>query len=109
MSVTMSPSLRTRIGSAALAVGIAAALGLATVPTASAASNSFIAAPNGMVGVSEIITIKAPTAVGQVVTIGLQIGAAALTQIDHPVGQVVLLITVPLGLYWWTLYRQLNE
>jgi hypothetical protein len=37
------------------------------------------------------------------------IGAAALTQIDHPVGQVVLLITVPLGLYWWTLYRQLNE
>ena len=79
MSVTMSPSLRTRIGSAALAVGIAAALGLATVPTASAASNSFIAAPNGMVGVSEIITIKAPTAVGQVVTIGLQIGAAAQT------------------------------
>ena len=57
MSVTMSPSLRTRIGSAALAVGIAAALGFASVPTASAASNSFIAAPNGMVGVSEIITI----------------------------------------------------
>ena len=37
------------------------------------------------------------------------IGAAALTQIDHPAGQVVLLITVPLGLYWWTLYRQLTE
>ena len=37
------------------------------------------------------------------------IGAAALTQIDHPLGQVVLLITLPLGLYWWTLYRQLNE
>ena len=79
MSVPMSPSLRTRIGSAALAVGIAAALGLATVPTASAASNSFIAAPNGMVGVSETITIKAPSAAGQVVTIGLQIGAAAQT------------------------------
>ncbi|MCX6432283.1 MAG: hypothetical protein NTX29_05670, partial [Actinobacteria bacterium] len=79
MSVTMSPSLRTRIGSAALAVGIAAALGLATVPTASAASNSFIAVPNGMVGVSETITIKAPSAAGQVVTIGLQIGAAAQT------------------------------
>jgi hypothetical protein len=79
MSVSMSPSLRTRIGSAALAVGITAALGLATVPTASAASNSFIAVPNGMVGVSETITIKAPSAAGQVVTIGLQIGAAAQT------------------------------
>ena len=37
------------------------------------------------------------------------IGGAALTRIDHPLGQVVLLITVPLGLYWWTLYRQLSE
>jgi hypothetical protein len=37
------------------------------------------------------------------------IGGAALTRIDHPLGQVVLLITIPLGLYWWTLYRQLRE
>ena len=79
MSVSMSPSLRTRLGSAALAVGVTAALGLAALPSASAASNSFIAAPNGMVGVSETITIKAPSAAGQVVTIGLQVGAAALT------------------------------
>ena len=37
------------------------------------------------------------------------IGGAALTQINHALGQVVLLITIPLGLYWWTLYRQLSE
>ena len=37
------------------------------------------------------------------------IGGAALTQINHGLGQVVLLITIPLGLYWWTLYRQLSE
>ncbi|MCX5956014.1 MAG: hypothetical protein NTW51_06305 [Cyanobacteria bacterium] len=37
------------------------------------------------------------------------IGGAALTRIDHPLGQVVLLITIPLGLYWWKLYRQLRE
>jgi hypothetical protein len=37
------------------------------------------------------------------------IGGAALARIDHPLGQVVLLISVPLGLYWWSLYRQLNE
>jgi hypothetical protein len=37
------------------------------------------------------------------------IGGAALTQINHALAQVVLLITIPLGLYWWTLYRQLSE
>ncbi len=46
---------------------------------ASAASNGFIAVPNGMVGVPESILINAPKAVGQVVTIGLQLGAAAQT------------------------------
>jgi ABC-type arginine transport system ATPase subunit len=43
---------------------------------------------------------------GSIVTL---IGGAALARIDHPLGQVVLLISVPLGLYWWSLYRQLNE
>ena len=72
-------SLRMRFGAAAIAVGLTAALGLALVPPSSAASTTFIAAPNGMVGVSETITIKAPRAAGQVVTIGLQLGAAAQT------------------------------
>ena len=70
-------SLRTRFGAAAVALGMTVALGVSTLPAAHAASNSFIAAPNGMVGVSETITIKAPNAAGQVVTIGLQLGAAA--------------------------------
>jgi hypothetical protein len=37
------------------------------------------------------------------------IGGAALTQINHALGQVVLLLTIPLGLYRWTLYRRLSE
>jgi hypothetical protein len=46
---------------------------------ATAASNGFIAAPNGMVGVPEQILINAPSAKGQTVTIGLQLGSAAQT------------------------------
>lgn len=65
--------------SAALAVGLTAGTALAVGAPASAASNGFIAVPNGMVGVSESILINAPKAVGQVVTIGLQAGATALT------------------------------
>jgi hypothetical protein len=63
----------------ALSLGLAAGMGLAATAPASAASNGFIAAPNGMVGVPETITINAPKAVGQVVTIGLQLGPSAQT------------------------------
>lgn len=59
-----------------LALGVTAAAGLATAAPAPAASSSFIAAPNGMVGVPENITIKAPSAAGQVVSITLQLGPA---------------------------------
>ncbi len=62
----------------ATACGLVAA-GIGAAAPASAASNSFIAAPNGMVGVPETITVKAPSAVGQVVTIGLQLGAVSQT------------------------------
>lgn len=64
---------------AALALGLTAGTALAVGAPASAASNGFIAAPNGMVGVPESILINAPAAKGQVVTIGLQLGAAAQT------------------------------
>lgn len=63
----------------ALTLGITASLGLATGSPASAASNGFIAVPNGMVGVPETITINAPKASGQIVTIGVQLGATAQT------------------------------
>lgn len=65
--------------SAALALGLTAGTALAVSAPASAASNGFIAVPNGMVGVPESILINAPSAKGQVVTIGLQLGAAAQT------------------------------
>jgi hypothetical protein len=73
---TRSAAARTiAIATAGLTLAAAAAL----APPASAASNGFIAAPNGMVGVPETITINAPSAAGQVVTIGLQFGAIAQT------------------------------
>jgi hypothetical protein len=52
---------------------------MAGAPSANAASG-WIAAPNGLVGLPENITVYAPGAAGQVVAIGFQIGAAALTQ-----------------------------
>lgn len=80
---TIRHARRARIariaGSALGAIGLVVAIGVTAPMSASAASNSFIAAPNGMVGVTETITIKAPNAAGQVVTIGLQLGSAALT------------------------------
>lgn len=76
-------SRRTRASrvvlSAALVLGTTAATALGVGSPASAASAGFIAVPNGMVGVPETILIKAPQAAGQVVTIGLQLGAAAQT------------------------------
>ena len=76
-------SIRSRVArttiAASLAIGVTVATGLALAPAAPAASNSFIAVPNGMVGVPETITIKAPNAAGQVVTIGLTLGASAQT------------------------------
>ncbi|MBI1351819.1 MAG: hypothetical protein GC156_11955 [Actinomycetales bacterium] len=76
-------TMRSRAGRAllagALALGLAAGTALAAGAPASAASNGFIAVPNGMVGVSENITINAPGAKGQIVTIGLQLGATSQT------------------------------
>ena len=62
------------IGAAALTL-----TAVAGAPAAQAASG-WIAAPNGLVGLPENITVYAPGAAGQVVSIGFQIGAAALTQ-----------------------------
>jgi hypothetical protein len=64
-------------GCAALALG-ATSLGLAQGASA-APAKGFIAAPNGIVGVSESILISAPSAKGQTVTIGVQNGSAAQT------------------------------
>jgi hypothetical protein len=50
-------------------------LAISSTPAAAAAAPGFIATPNGMVGVTQTITINAPSAVGQTVTIGLQFGA----------------------------------
>ena len=76
-------TLRSRVGrillSGALAVGLAAGTSLVIGSPASAASNGFIAVPNGMVGVTEEIVINAPNAVGQTVTIGLQVGGTSQT------------------------------
>ncbi len=68
-----------RLAAATGAAALALTAGLAGATSAQAASG-WIAAPNGLVGVPENITVYAPGAAGQVVAIGFQIGAAALTQ-----------------------------
>jgi hypothetical protein len=64
-------------GCAALALG-ATSLGLAQVASA-APAKGFIASPNGMVGLQQTVVISAPSAKGQVVTIGLQNASTAQT------------------------------
>jgi hypothetical protein len=74
-------SLRLRRGAlaAALTIGLVAGTGAALATPAAAASNGFIAVSNGMVGVTETITINAPKAKGQAVTVTLQVGATTQT------------------------------
>ena len=42
-------------------------------------------------------------------SIVLLISAVGLARVDHPVGQVVLIVGTLLALYWWRLYRLLPE
>ena len=73
-------NLRPRLARTLAATALAAGLALAALPSAQAAPPAgFIATPNGMVGLSQTITIYAPSVTGQVVTIGLQLGAEATT------------------------------
>ena len=75
-NVNLRPGLARTLAATALAAG----LGLAALPGAQAAPPAgFIATPNGMVGLSQTITVYSPAAAGQVVTIGLQLGATAMT------------------------------
>lgn len=69
----------TRLMSALSAAALTVAAGLAGATSAQAASG-WIAAPNGLVGVPESITVYAPAAAGQVVSFGFQIGGTALLQ-----------------------------
>jgi len=68
----------TLAATASLALVAGASLSLASTASAATSSSGFIAVPTGMVGVQESITIKAPTAKGQVVTLGLQAPTGAI-------------------------------
>ena len=61
----------TRLAAATGAAALTLTAGLAGATSAQAASG-WIAAPNGLVGVPENITIYAPGAAGQVVAIGFR-------------------------------------
>jgi hypothetical protein len=65
--------------SAALVLGMTAGGALALGAPASAAAKGYIAAPNSMVGIETQIIINAPQAVGQIVTIGAQVGGFSST------------------------------
>jgi hypothetical protein len=64
---------------AALAIGVTAGTALAAGAPASAATKGFIAVPNSMVGVNTQIVVSAPSAAGQTVAIGVQLGSFATT------------------------------
>ncbi len=67
----------------ALAIGTSAGValaGLGAAPVATAAAAGYVAAPNGMVGVSQTVVVSAPKLQGQVVTIGFTSGANSFTQ-----------------------------
>lgn len=73
-------TLTHRSVTAAAAIGLAASLTLATAP-ASQSTNSFIATPNGMVGLTQDIVVSAPANLrNQPVTIGFTSGPYATSQ-----------------------------
>ena len=61
---------------ATLTLGLGLGAGAAVVTPAGAATESFVATPNGMVGVSQQVLIHAPTLQGQAVSIGFEVGGA---------------------------------
>lgn len=65
---------------ATLTLGLGLGAGAAAIAPASAATGSFVATPNGMVGVAQEILIYAPTLKGQAVTIGFALGSAGSSQ-----------------------------
>lgn len=67
--------LTRTVTAAALAVGLAAGGALAVMPSAQAAvARSFISTPDGMVGVTQNVVIKAPKLKGQAVTVAFTNG-----------------------------------
>ena len=76
---THRPSVSTRIIRTALVLTLLAGVNVGTAGVAAASEASFIATPNGMVGVPQAISIAAPLAAGRIVTVGLLSGPAAFT------------------------------
>lgn len=68
-------TIRSKVLAIASSLAITLGLGLSAGAPATAATNSFIATPNGMVGMQQEIVIKAPSLAGQVATIGFVSGA----------------------------------
>ncbi len=64
---------------AAVTLSLLSIFGLGASGGAGEAISSYIATPNGMVGVPQTITIAAPIAAGRTVTVGLLSGPAAFT------------------------------
>lgn len=73
-------SVRTRSAAAIASLALVAGIGLVTAPAATSAS-SFIATPNGMVGLAQDIIVRAPNNLrNQPVTIGFTAGPYATSQ-----------------------------
>jgi hypothetical protein len=68
-------TIRSKVLAVAASAVLALGLGLGAAVPGSAATNAFIATPNGMVGMQQEIVFRAPSLAGQVATIGFVSGA----------------------------------
>jgi len=75
----ISRTARTMLA-ATLTLGLGLGAGAATIAPATAATASFVATTNGMVGIAQEVLIFAPTLKNQPVTIGFALGSAGSTQ-----------------------------
>ena len=65
---------------ATLTLGLGLGAGAASIAPANAATASFVATPNGMVGVEQSVLIYAPSLKGQAITVGFALGSAGSSQ-----------------------------
>lgn len=75
----ISRTARTLLA-ATLTLGLGLGAGAAAIAPANAATATFVATPNGMVGIAQEVLIFAPTLKGQGISVGFALGSAGTSQ-----------------------------
>lgn len=77
--MSISRTARTLLA-ATLTLGLGLGAGAAAIAPANAATATFVATPNGMVGIAQEVLIFAPTLKGQGISVGFALGSAGTSQ-----------------------------